>query len=338
MLALDKQLAKKIGEHYILAHEGKGKPLYAITSNYLKCKPCIFPDRPDKLLSREDWLKYIKKYRLSNSDVRKLRSTWTLGEPSFESNNPRAQFAFAEIEELLLKRMRANYAPNRGDIFPWIAMSNDNNSPANIFLVGNTSCGKTHFLNKLLTTVNKQGENYATGRPIVAFTMNPDDTSLAPARKLHKKRWLDIDMDKIGATIPISMIEPGSLVILDDALQLGASDPRKRTLYALLNQLVTRGRHRKGKKGNTKRGIEVVVISHLGSMRELANVRNAAKFWVLFPNCSRIQSIHMLRSRLHYTKRQTERLLDRAGDSRFLMFRTHVPQMLVSSNHVEIIQ
>ena len=35
MLALDKQLAKKIGEHYILALEGKGKPIYAITSNYL---------------------------------------------------------------------------------------------------------------------------------------------------------------------------------------------------------------------------------------------------------------------------------------------------------------
>lgn len=44
MLALDKQMAKKIGEHYILALEGKGKPIYAITSNYLKCKPCIFPE------------------------------------------------------------------------------------------------------------------------------------------------------------------------------------------------------------------------------------------------------------------------------------------------------
>ena len=49
-----------------------------------------------------------------------------------ESNNPRAMFAFKEIEEMLLKRMRSNYAPNKGNIFPWFAMSSDNHSPDNI--------------------------------------------------------------------------------------------------------------------------------------------------------------------------------------------------------------
>ena len=117
MLALDKQVAKKIGEHYIIAHDKKGKPVFAITSNYLKCKPCILPDRPDKLLRREDWMQFIRKYRLSNSDVKKLRSTWTLGAPPFESKNPRAMFAL----ELLLNRMRSNYNPGHGDLFrsPW---------------------------------------------------------------------------------------------------------------------------------------------------------------------------------------------------------------------------
>mgnify|MGYP001494556862 CR=1 FL=1 len=55
MLALDPKLAKKIGEHHIIAYEGKN-PVFAITSNYLKCRPCIMPDRPDKLLRREDWM------------------------------------------------------------------------------------------------------------------------------------------------------------------------------------------------------------------------------------------------------------------------------------------
>ena len=181
MLALDPKLAKKIGEHYIIAHEKKGKPILAITSNYLKCRPCIMPERPSALLRREDWLGFIKKYRLSNSDVKKLKSTWTLGAPSFESSNPRAVMAFTEIEELLLKRMRSEYRPNVGGIFPWIAMANDNNSAANVLLVGNTSCGKTFFVNKLCTTVNKQGENYATGRPIVIFVCTPT-TPVWPVR------------------------------------------------------------------------------------------------------------------------------------------------------------
>ena len=337
MLALDKKLAKKIGEHFTIAHDKKGKPVLAITSNYLKCRPCIFPERPDKLLRTEDWMKFIKRYRLSNADVRKLRSTWTLGAPSFESNNPKAMFAFKEIEELLLKRMRSNYSPGHGDLFPWIAMANDNNSPANVFLVGNTSCGKTTFLNKLLTTTNNQGQNYATGRPIVIFSAHPEDPSLAEARKFHKKRIVDIDFNKIGGNIPLSAVPPGALVIFDDVLELSNSDPRKKTLYSLLTALVTRGRHMKGKKGNTVRGVECVVITHYGSRRELQTVRNACKFWVLFPNCSRNQSIHMLRSRLHKTKRETEALLDQAGDSRFLLFRQHVPTMVISSNHISIL-
>ena len=90
MLALDPKLAKHIGEYYQIAVDSKKKPVFAIVSNYLKCKPCIMPDRPDKLLRREDWMTFIRKYRLSNTDVKKLRSTWTLGAPSFESQNPRA--------------------------------------------------------------------------------------------------------------------------------------------------------------------------------------------------------------------------------------------------------
>ena len=340
MLSLDKKLADKIGSNFIIANEGTGakkKPIHAITSNYLKCKPCIFPDRPDKLLEREDWLRFIRKYRLSNADVRKLRSTWTLGAPSFESNNPRAMFAFKEIEELLLKRMRSNYQPNRGNIFPWIPMSDSNSNAANVMLVGNTSCGKTFFLGKLLTTLNKQGENWATGRPIVCFSSHADDPSLAAARKLLKKKWLDIDIDKIRSDISLQMIEPGSLVIFDDVLELGKGDPRRRVLFNLLNTIVTRGRHHKGKKGNTRRGTEVCVISHWGSLRELQMTRNAAKHWVLFPNCSRNQAVHMLRTRLHYTKRQTEALLDRCGNSRFAFITHHVPAMVISSNHIEII-
>lgn len=338
MLALDPKLAKHIGDHYQIAVDGKKKPVFAIVSNYLKCRPCIMPDRPDKLLRREDWMAFIKKYRLSNADVRKLRSTWTLGSPSFESQNPRAMFAFKEMEELLLKRMRANYNPGKGDLMPWFAMADNNNSPDNMFLVGNTSCGKTTFLNKMLTNLNKQGENWATNRPIVCFSMHPDDPSLAPARKLHKKRWMDIDISKVASKIPLSAVELGALVIFDDCLEMGRSDPRRLVLYDLLNALVTRGRHRKGKKGNAKRGNEVAVITHYGSNRSLQTVRNACKFWVLFPNCSRNQSVHMLRSRLHFTKRQTEALLDRCGDSRFALFRHHTPQMIISSNHIELIR
>ena len=86
------------------------------------------------------------------------------------------------------------------------------------------------------------------------------------------------------------------------------------------------------------RGAETRYVSHYGSNRSLQTVRNACKWWCLFPNCSRPQSVHMLRTRLHYTKRQTESLLDRCGDSRFALFRHHVPTLVISSNHLELIK
>ena len=335
MLSLDPKLASKIGNYFPIAIDSQLSHVYAITSNFLKCRPCIIPSRPDKLLRREDWLKFMKKYRLSNSDVRKLKSTWSLGEPSFQSKNPRALMAFSEIESLLLRRMRGNYNPSRGDLFPWMAMTDNNHSPDNMLLVGNTGSGKSTFLNKLLTTVNKDGTNYAFSRPIVCFSLHQKDPSLAPSRKLHKKRWLDIDAEKITGSIDLSMLEPGSLVIFDDILEL--TDHRKTVLLDLLHAIATRGRHLKGKSGNSRRGCEYVVISHQGSSRQLMTVRNSSKAWVLFVSASRNQAVHMLRARLHKTKKEVEQLLERCGDSRFAYIRHHHPACVISSNHIELL-
>ena len=335
MLSLDPKLAKKVGDYFPIAIDDKQDHVYAITSNYMKCRPCIIPSRPDKLLRREDWLKFMRKYRLSNADVRKLKSTWSLGEPSFQSKNPRALMAFSEIEALLLRRMRGNYQPGQGNLFPWIAMRDNNHSPANLFLVSNTGGGKSFWLGKLLTNVNKEGTNYAFSRPIVCFSLNPEDPSLAAARKLHKKRWLDIDAQKITSDISLEMLEPGSLVIFDDILEL--TDHRRRILLNLLHAIATRGRHRKSTKGNGRRGTEYVVISHTGSDRALMTVRNSSQAWVLFPTASRNQAVHMLRARLHKTKKEVETLLERCGDSRFAYIRHHHPQCIISSNHIELL-
>ena len=42
MLALDPKLAKHIGEYYQIAVDSKKKPVFAIVSNYLKCKPLYY--------------------------------------------------------------------------------------------------------------------------------------------------------------------------------------------------------------------------------------------------------------------------------------------------------
>ena len=340
MLAIDEKSAKKIGSYFQIAVQGKGakrKPIFAVTSNYLRCKPCIMSQQPSSLLDRSDWLKYIKRYRLSNKDIKRLKSVWALGSPNFESPNPRAVMAFKEIEEELVKRMRSNYRPNKGDIFPWFEMDKDNHSPNNCCLIASTSAGKTRWLNELATSVNSKGENFITNRPIVCFSCHPGDPSLKEARAMHKRRWTDIDLNKIDQPITLEMVEPGSYLIFDDCMNLPKHDPRTKVLYDLVNEVAVRGRHHRSKKGNGVRGCEFCLITHYGSDKRLNMVRNASKYWVLFPQASRSQSVHILRTRLHRTKKQVEKLLDRCGDSRFCLVRMHHPMMCISSNHCELV-
>ena len=224
------------------------------------------------------------------------------------------------------------------NLLPWFDISvNDNSSPSNVFIAANTSAGKSYWLNELLVNVDKNGANWATSRPIVCFSLHPEDPSLAPAREFHGKRWLDVDLDRLDSRLTIESIKPGTLVIFDDVLELPRSDHRREPLYALLNRLSTAGRHRKGKKGNETRGNEIVIITHYGNNRDLHTARNSCKYFCIFPNTSRSQAVHLLKTRLDYSRKGIEKLLARCGDSRYACFRMHWPLMVVSKNHVELL-
>ena len=158
------------------------------------------------------------------------------------------------------------------------------------------------------------------------------------ARKCHKKNWIDIDLDRVNGPIDISAIPKGSLVIFDDVLELPRSDPRREFVYDLLNRIVTSGRHEQGKKGNSLRGIEAVILTHYGSRRELRIVRQACRFWILFPSTSRHQAIHIMKSRLDYSKKQIAEMLDKAKDSRYVLFHNFSPQYVMSENHIEVLR
>ena len=343
MLATDEKCAKKYKQYLKVAVSKKNSKhaVYCITAQGTRnATPACVPERVDKLLREDDWLSIAcKKYRLPNKELLNLRKTWSMGASEFVSPNQKAQMCFREMETLLLKRMRGTYMPQSDkNLLPWFDISvNDNSSPANVFIAANTSAGKSFWLNEILVNTDKNGANWATGRPIVCFSLHPEDPSLAGAREFHGNRWTDVDMDLLDARLTIESIKPGTLVIFDDVLELPRSDHRRASLYALLNRLSTAGRHRKGKKGNEKRGNEIVIITHYGNNRELSTARNSCKYFCVFPNTSRSQAVHLLKTRLDYSKKGIEKLIDRCGDSRYACFRMHWPLMVVSKNHVELL-
>lgn len=347
MLALSEKDAKRVGGkkgyHKIAVSETDRKfEVFLVTHNCYSSKPCIKPERIDSLLTDDDWLNTAcKKYRLPAKEIRALKRTWSLGAPTFESDNIKAQLCFRDMEKTIIGRMKRQFQPDRNyKMLPWIQHGEQfgNTRPSNIYIVANTSAGKTVILDKLLCSVDRHGLNWAHGRKIVAFTMHQDDPSLGGAKNCHKKNWIQIDMEKINGPIQLSAIPKGALVIFDDVLELDRSDPRRQIVYDLLNRIVTVGRHETGKKSNSRRGIEAVVLTHYGSRRELGTVRNACRFWILFPGTSRHQAVFMMKSRLDYSKKQVNDLLNKAGDSRYVCFHNHHPQYIISERHIEVLR
>jgi len=345
MLSLNEKEAKKIAgpkgyAKIAVSQVDKKFSVFLLTQNCFGSKPCIRPERIDSLLTDSDWLNTAcKKYRLPAKEIRKLKKTWALGSPIFESDNLKAQLCFREMEKVLVGRMKRLFTPDKNyKLLPWFDnnIENKNAKPSNVFVVANTAAGKSTLLSLLLCSVDKSGENWASKRKIVAFTLHPNDESLAPARKCHKGNFIEIDLDKITGPIHLSAIPDGALVIFDDVLELDKSDHRRGFIYDLLNRIVTVGRHRTGRKGNSVRGIEACVLTHYGSRRELGTIRNACRYWILFPGTSRHQAVHVLKSRLDYSKKQVEALLAKAKDSRYVCFHNFHPQYVVSERHIEV--
>ena len=206
----------------------------------------------------------------------------------------------------MLDRMKRYHRAKRGvNYLPFHDASPNNNSVSNHLIISNTGAGKTYFANKLLTQTNSEGLNYALGRDIVCFSVHPDDPSLAPARKLHKKRWLDVNIKKVDGALDVEMLPKGCLCVFDDCLELGMNDFRTKVLYDLISQVCTVGRHH-AKPG--KRGVEAIVITHHGSRKQLQTCRQSCRFWTLFPQ-QKQQCAHILKNRLQLTKRQILKLL-----------------------------
>jgi hypothetical protein len=330
MLSINKRVAQKHGKYQQCALGGDG--VFCILENFHDCAPATRVKTPTTLLRPEDWMKASKTYRLSNKSMQRLKKFWALGETHFRSDNVRETFAFQHLEDLMVQRMKRFHKGKAGvQYLPFHEWRPGNESVNNHLIMSNSSGGKSYFCNQLLTTLDAEGKNYAQNRPIVAFTNNVDDPSLAPARKMHKKNWLDVDLTKLDGRLSIDMLKPGSLVLFDDVLE--TNDHRSSVLFDLLNTIVTVGRHKKAARG---RPIECIVLTHNGSNFRLKTCRQSCRWWTLFPG-QRQQCVHLLKHRLNWGKTQIEQLLKRCAGSRTVSFQMWYPQLAVSKHHVELL-
>ena len=127
MLSLNEKDAKEIGgkkgyRKIAVSENDRKFEVFLVTHNCYGAKPCIKPDKIDSLLTDSDWLETAcKKYRLPAKEIRKLKRTWSLGAPTFESDNVKAQLCFREMEKTLIGRMKRQFTPQKNyKLLPWL--------------------------------------------------------------------------------------------------------------------------------------------------------------------------------------------------------------------------
>ena len=310
-----------------------GDDVYCVTCPPTDCAPDRRCKNPAQLLTSADWHAVTKKYRLGNAAIRQLKKFWALGEPEFVTDNARLQWAFSELEDLMVGKLKRRVQAKKGVRYlPFHDASHHNNSVNSHLIIGSTGAGKTRLAQEILLAENGDGECWAKDRPIVCFALHPDP-SLELARKKYKKNWIDINYERLDGKLDLQIIPKGAIVLVDDCLEL-LSDWRSKLLYDLCTQIATTGRHHRDKK----RGTELICITHHGGRKQLQTIRNAVRYLTMFPQGSRLQTEHILKSRLGYTKTQVKKLLQDANGSRYMTVDLHHPMKIITQHSVQLLE
>ena len=151
-------------------------------------------------------------------------------------------------------------------------------------------------------------------------------------RLFNQKNLTIIDLSKLEGlkSLPLDIIPPGALLYTSDVLSaLDRNDPIRQAVLETLKSASIRGRHSQGRRGLTKRGVELITCVHNGSLREYGPLRSAAAWCVFFPQSCRNICRKMLKTRFDYKKSQVDEILSRCKDSRWAAFRMRAPLCMV---------
>ena len=317
-----------------LAHSLDGKDAIHVVPGSESDPPMIQDPNPQDLLTDKEWMRAISKYKMTKKTIRALKSCWLHKHKCAElGDDPKAAMAMVHLEKIMIRKMKKNYriGPGSSSLLPHVSLTEDNLDPSSFFICGSTSCGKDFFANQLLLDA-PEGRSWVHNRPIVMFVMDESDPSTAAMRKKYSKNLTIIDLSKLEGvrSLPLSIIPPGALLYTSDVLSaLDRQDPIRQAVLETLKHASIRGRHATGKRGLTKRGVELITCVHSGSLREYASLRNSCKWMVFFPRSCRNVCRKLLRSRFDYKKSQVDSILDRCKDSRWAAFRMRAPLCMV---------
>jgi hypothetical protein len=306
------------------------KDIYWVEDASLPCLSC--KDNPLSLVSKKDIFALKKKYRVSDSVVKKIqkfyngnKTTLNLGKDDTLGN----RIMIGELENIILGSLKRRYRNSNANYIPQYDAEMSGRIALHTSAIGPSSSGKSTIVSQILL------HNF---HDTTIWIMSPTATSDPVWKNLQhlltKKKVRLVDTSKIVAPIDLeSQIGRGNVIVFDD--QDAVLPENERYTSALCSRAQYEGRHMTNKNS---RGIVCFSIFHDGFSRRVKSLKSTnieSSRVILFPNQQRHVARKVMKARLGYSAKQIKEIFDFVEPKdRWIMLVQHCPACCITTTGV----
>jgi len=306
------------------------KDIYWVEDAPLPCLSC--KDNPLSLVSKKDIFALKKKYRVSDSVVKKIqkfyngnKTTLNLGKDDTLGN----RIMIGELENIILGSLKRRYRNSNANYIPQYDAEMSGRIALHTSAIGPSSSGKSTIVSQILL------HNF---HDTTIWIMSPTATSDPVWKNLQhlltKKKVRLVDTSKIVAPIDLeSQIGRGNVIVFDD--QDAVLPENERYTSALCSRAQYEGRHMTNKNS---RGIVCFSIFHDGFSRRVKSLKSTnieSSRVILFPNQQRHVARKVMKARLGYSAKQIKEIFDFVEPKdRWIMLVQHCPACCITTTGV----
>ena len=306
------------------------KDIYWVEDASLPCLSC--KDNPLSLVSKKDIFALKKKYRVSDSVVKKIqkfyngnKTTLNLGKDDTLGN----RIMVGELENIILGSLKRRYRNSNANYIPQYDAEMSGRIALHTSAIGPSSSGKSTIVSQILL------HNF---HDTTIWIMSPTATSDPVWKNLQhlltKKKVRLVDTSKIVAPIDLeSQIGRGNVIVFDD--QDAVLPENERYTSALCSRAQYEGRHMTNKNS---RGIVCFSIFHDGFSRRVKSLKSTnieSSRVILFPNQQRHVARKVMKARLGYSAKQIKEIFDFVEPKdRWIMLVQHCPACCITTTGV----
>ena len=288
------------------------------------------------LLPTERYHKLIKRWNLTKREANLIKDFYSQKSDDVldlgENDNYRLRAAFTEIESLLIHLLKTVYNKKGADLHPWFSGNVYSDGSTNhLAIQGSSGVGKSFWVSSLLA------EEQFQDSMLWVISSTPEDPVWQKLKRSRKKRltkFLDPDLIDEPLNIKHFMEKNRKVVVLADDI-LDTLSSRSNTsqnvvrnwLMNLFQEILVKGR---------VSNVTLFLVYHK-PRQGFTSLYEECSALLTFPRSNSHATTELLTRKLAINKKTVQAVLERAGNSRWVLWKFTSPTCAIYQNGITLI-